>query len=38
MRAFSADRLQHTLDESAAAAERAGLTPKALDALLFDES
>jgi len=37
MRAFCADRLQHTLDESAAAA-RAGLTPGALDALLSNES
>ena len=38
MRAFYADRLQHTLDESAAAAARAGLTPGALDALLSNES
>jgi prevent-host-death family protein len=38
MRAFYADRLQHTLDESAAAAERAGLSPEALAALLADES
>ncbi|MEQ1595877.1 MAG: type II toxin-antitoxin system Phd/YefM family antitoxin [Casimicrobium sp.] len=38
MRAFYADRLQHTLNESAAAAKRAGLTPAALDALLADES
>lgn len=37
MRAFYADRLQHTLDESAAAT-RAGLTPGALDALLSDKS
>ena len=38
MRAFYANRLQHTLAESAAAATRAGLTPKALRALLADES
>lgn len=38
MRAFYADRLQHTLDESAVAAGRAGLTPEALAALLADES
>lgn len=38
MRAFYADRLRQTLDESAAAAERAGLTPEAQDALLADES
>jgi PHD/YefM family antitoxin component YafN of YafNO toxin-antitoxin module len=38
MRAFYADRLQHTLDASAAAAARAGLTPEALEALLADES
>lgn len=38
MRAFYADRLRQTLDESAAAAERAGLSPEALDALLADES
>ena len=38
MRAFYADRLQHTLDESARAAERAGMTPAVLNALLTDES
>lgn len=38
MRAFYADRLQHTLDESVRAAERAGMTPAVLDALLTDES
>lgn len=38
MRAFYANRLQHTLDESAAGATQAGLTPEALEALLADES
>lgn len=38
MRAFYADRLQHTLDEAAESARRAGLTPEALDQLLADES
>jgi prevent-host-death family protein len=38
MRAFYANRLQHTLDETAAAAARAGLTEKELDRLLADES
>lgn len=38
MRAFYANRLQATLDESATAAAAAGLTPEALDALLADES
>lgn len=38
MRAFYANRLQHTLDEAAAAAARAGLTTAALDDLLADES
>lgn len=38
MRAFYANRLQHTLDEAADAAQRAGLTPKILDDLLADES
>lgn len=38
MRVFYANRLQHTLDEVANAAERAGLTPEALDTLLTDES
>lgn len=38
MRAFYADRLLHTIDETADAAARAGLTPEALAALLADES
>ena len=38
MRAFYANRLQHSLNEAADAAERAGLTPEALNALLADES
>jgi len=38
MRVFYADRLRHTLDETADAATRAGLTPEALDTLLADES
>lgn len=38
MRAFYANRLQHTLDETAAAAARTGLTEKELDRLLADES
>ena len=38
MRAFYADRLLKTMDETAAAAERAGLTPEKLDELLADES
>jgi PHD/YefM family antitoxin component YafN of YafNO toxin-antitoxin module len=38
MRAFYADRLHHTMDESAAAAARAGLTTKELASLLADES
>lgn len=38
MRAFYADRLQHRLDEAAHTAERAGMTPEKLDALLADES
>ncbi len=38
MRAFYANRLQHTLNESADAAANAGLTPEALAALLADES
>lgn len=37
MRAFYADRLRQTLDESAAAAARAGLTPEELERLLADE-
>jgi prevent-host-death family protein len=38
MRAFYANRLQATLDESAAGAASAGLSPAVLDALLDDES
>jgi PHD/YefM family antitoxin component YafN of YafNO toxin-antitoxin module len=38
MRTFYANRLQHTLDDAATAAERAGMTPEMLDALLADES
>jgi prevent-host-death family protein len=38
MRRFYANRLQNSLAESAIAARQAGLTPKALDALLKDES
>lgn len=38
MRAFYANRLQHSLNEAADAAAKAGLTPEALDALLADES
>ncbi len=38
MRVFYADRLQHTLNQSAAHAARQGLTAKALKALLADES
>ncbi len=38
MRAFYADRLRRTMDETAQAAERSGLTPEALDQLLADES
>jgi prevent-host-death family protein len=38
MRRFYANRLQHTLIESANVASQAGLTPEALDALLKDES
>jgi prevent-host-death family protein len=38
MRAFYADRLRNTLDESAAAAARAGLTEQELERLLADES
>jgi prevent-host-death family protein len=38
MRAFYANRLQHTLNESADAAADAGLTPEVLEALLADES
>ena len=38
MRAFYADRLRQTLDESATAAARAGLTEDELEHLLSDES
>ena len=38
MRAFYANRLQHSLNDAADAAAGAGLTPEALDALLADES
>jgi prevent-host-death family protein len=38
MRCFYADRLLKTMDETAVTAERAGLTPRKLDALLADES
>lgn len=38
MRAFYADRLLKTMDETAIAAERAGLTPEKLAELLTDES
>jgi prevent-host-death family protein len=38
MRAFYAHRLKQTLDQSADAAARAGLTPEQLKALLADES
>ncbi len=38
MRAFYADRLLKTMDEASGAAERAGLSPEKLDALLADES
>ena len=38
MRAFYANRLQHTLAQTAIEAEQAGLSPEALEALLSDES
>ena len=38
MRAFYANRLQHTLVESASHAQVVGLTPDALEELLRDES
>lgn len=38
MRAFYANRLQHTLAETATQAEAVGLTPELLDTLLRDES
>lgn len=38
MRAFYADRLQNTLNQTATQAEAQGLTAENLDALLADES
>ncbi|MDA8254073.1 MAG: type II toxin-antitoxin system Phd/YefM family antitoxin [Betaproteobacteria bacterium] len=38
MRTFYADRLLKTMDASAAAVERAGLTPESLAALLAEDS
>ena len=38
MRAFYANRLQHTLAASAAQSEKAGMSAKRLEALLRDES
>ena len=38
MRAFYANRLQHTRAETAMQAESAGMTPELLDALLRGES
>lgn len=38
MRTFYADRLLKTMDKTAAAAEKAGLTPEKLEQLLADES
>jgi len=38
MRAFYADRLRRTMDETAAGAAQTGLTEEALAALLADES
>lgn len=38
MRAFYANRLLHTLDETARHATSQGLTPETLDQLLADES
>ncbi|HET6718201.1 MAG TPA: type II toxin-antitoxin system Phd/YefM family antitoxin [Rhodocyclaceae bacterium] len=38
MRQFYANRLEKNMDQAAADAERAGLTPQQLDALLADES
>jgi prevent-host-death family protein len=38
MRAFYANRLQQTLDQTAAAAAGAGLSQEELDSLLADES
>ncbi len=38
MRAYYADRLRKTMDETAVAAAQAGLTPEKLEDLLADES
>ena len=38
MRAFYADRLKNTIDQTSTAAEQAGLTPEILEQLLADES
>jgi prevent-host-death family protein len=38
MRAFYADRLCKTMDETADTAEKAGMTPEILEQLLADES
>lgn len=38
MRAFYANRLRHTLNQAAGAAEQAGMTPEILEKLLADES
>ena len=38
MRVFYADRLQHTLNQSAVLAQQQGLSQDALDVLLADES
>jgi len=38
MRAFYADRLQNTLNQTATQAQAQGLTAESLDALLADES
>lgn len=38
MRAYYADRLLKTMDETALAAAQAGLTPEKLEQLLVDES
>lgn len=38
MRSYYADRLLRTMQDTAAAAQRAGLTPETLTALLADES
>ena len=38
MREFYANRLKHTLADTAVQAERAGMTPQLLDDLLRDES